>query len=61
MVEEFTENLIEKVREYVFLCDTGHPEYKNPLLIDLVHPPPSPFFFYNSVLTEVLPHRNWTS
>ena len=29
MVEEFTEKLIEKVREYVFLYDTGHPEYKN--------------------------------
>jgi hypothetical protein len=25
MVEELT----EKVREYVFLYDTGHPEYKN--------------------------------
>ena len=23
------EELIEKVREYVFLYDTGHPEYKN--------------------------------
>jgi hypothetical protein len=29
MVEEFTEKLIEKVRECVFLYDTGHPEYKN--------------------------------
>jgi hypothetical protein len=29
MAEEFTEKLIEKVREYVFLYDTGHPEYKN--------------------------------
>jgi hypothetical protein len=29
MKEEFTEKLIEKVREYVFLYDTGHPEYKN--------------------------------
>jgi hypothetical protein len=55
MAEEFTEKIIEKVREYVFLYDTGHPEYKNlvkiaetqafPLLIDFVHPPPSPFSF----------------
>jgi hypothetical protein len=55
MAEEFTEKLIEKVREYVFLYDTGHPEYKNlvkkaeaqafPLLIDFVHPPPSLFAF----------------
>ena len=29
MAEEFTEKLIEKVREYVFLYDTGHPEHKN--------------------------------
>jgi len=29
MAEEFTEKLIEKVREYMFLYDTGHPEYKN--------------------------------
>ena len=29
MAEEFTEDLIEKVRDYVFLYDTGHPEYKN--------------------------------
>ena len=29
MVEEFNEKLIEKVRQYVFLYDTGHPEYKN--------------------------------
>jgi len=29
MAEELTEKLIEKVWEYVFLCDTGHPEYKN--------------------------------
>jgi hypothetical protein len=29
MAEDFTEKLIEKVREYVFLYDTGHPEYKN--------------------------------
>jgi hypothetical protein len=28
MAEDFTEKLIEKVREYVFLYDTGHPEYK---------------------------------
>ena len=29
MAEEFTEKLNEKVREYVFLYDTGYPEYKN--------------------------------
>jgi hypothetical protein len=29
MAEELTEKLIEKVREYVFLYNTGHPEYKN--------------------------------
>jgi hypothetical protein len=29
MAEEFTIKLIEKVREYVFLYDTGHPEYRN--------------------------------
>jgi hypothetical protein len=29
MAEEFTEKLIEKLREYVILYDTGHPEYKN--------------------------------
>jgi hypothetical protein len=29
MAEEFTEKLIEKVRAYVFLYDTSHPEYKN--------------------------------
>jgi hypothetical protein len=29
MAEEFTEKLIQKVREYVFLYDTDHPEYKN--------------------------------
>jgi hypothetical protein len=27
--EEFTEKLIEKVRECVFLHDTGHPQYEN--------------------------------
>ena len=31
MVEEFTEKLTEKVREYVFLYDARHPEYKNPV------------------------------
>jgi hypothetical protein len=56
MAEEFTEKLIEKLREYVFLYDTGHPEYKkaeawrdlpeaSPLLIDFVHPPQSRFSF----------------
>jgi len=51
MAEEFTEKLIEKVWKHVFLYDTGHPEYKNLvkkaflLLIDFVHPPPSPFYF----------------
>jgi archaellum biogenesis protein FlaJ (TadC family) len=29
VAEEFIEKLIEKVREYVFLYDTHHPEYKN--------------------------------
>jgi len=29
MAEELTEKLIEKVREYVFLYDPGHPQYKN--------------------------------
>jgi hypothetical protein len=29
MEKELTEKLIEKVREYVFLYDTGHPKYKN--------------------------------
>ena len=29
MAEKFTEKLIENVRKYVFLHDTGHPEYKN--------------------------------
>jgi hypothetical protein len=29
MAEEFTEKLIEKVREYVFLYDARHPEYTN--------------------------------
>jgi len=55
MVEEFTEKLIEKVWEYMFLYNTGHPEYKNlvmvisaeafHLLIDFVHPPLSAFSF----------------
>jgi hypothetical protein len=48
MAEEFTEKLIEKVREYVFLYGTGHPvifAQAFPLLIDFVHPPPSPFSF----------------
>jgi hypothetical protein len=29
MAEEFTEKLIEKMRECVFLYDTGHLVYKN--------------------------------
>jgi len=29
VAEESTEKLIEKVQDYVFLYDTGHPEYKN--------------------------------
>jgi hypothetical protein len=39
MEEEFTEKLIEKVREYVFLYDTGHPEYKRSIfsLISCIH------------------------
>jgi hypothetical protein len=28
MAQELTEKLIEKMREYVFLYDTGHPDYK---------------------------------
>jgi len=65
MAEEFTEKLIEKVWEYLrlsFYAETVIFPQAFPLLIDFVHPPPSPFFFYNSVLTEeeVLPHRNWT-
>jgi hypothetical protein len=28
MAEDFTENLIAKGQECVFLYDTGHPEYK---------------------------------
>jgi hypothetical protein len=52
--EEFREKLIEKVREYVFLYDTGHPEFRASTT--------GSFFFYKSVLTEeVLPRRNWTS
>jgi len=51
LAEGFTEELIEKVREYVFLYDTGHPEYKNLAKKKLkigeiyVHPPPSHFSF----------------
>jgi hypothetical protein len=55
MAEEFIEKLIEKVGEYVFLYDKGHPESKNlvkkaeaqafSLHVDFVHPPPSPFSF----------------
>jgi len=56
MAEEFAEKLIEEVREYMFLYDTGHSEYKKlvkkaeawrafPLLIDFMHPPSSPFSF----------------
>jgi hypothetical protein len=29
MAQALTEKLIEKVWKYVFLYDTGHPEYKN--------------------------------
>jgi hypothetical protein len=29
MAQELTEKLIEKVREFVFLYDTGHLEHKN--------------------------------
>jgi len=43
--EEFTEKLIEKVREYVFLYDTVIFAQAFPLLIDFVHPPSSPFSF----------------
>ena len=65
MGEELTETLIEKVRGYVRLnvyAETVIFAQAFPLLIDFVHPPPSPFFFYNSVLTkEEVHHRNWTS
>jgi hypothetical protein len=57
--------LIEKVREYVFLYNTGHPGYKN--LVKKASrrfraSTTVSFFFCNSVLTEevVLPHLNWT-
>jgi hypothetical protein len=61
MAEEFTEKLIEKFRKYVFLYDTGHPEYKNHVKKAEASTTVS-FFFYSSVLTEeVLPHRIWTS
>jgi hypothetical protein len=46
MAEEFTEKLIEKVREYVrlkFYAETVIFAQAFPLLIDFVHPPPSPF------------------
>jgi len=54
MAEEFTEKLIEKVREYVFLCTiqvtldlVKKAEARRAFsrLIDYVHPPPSPFSF----------------
>jgi hypothetical protein len=48
MAEEFTEKLIEKVREYVFLYDKGHPvifAQAFPLLVDFAQPPLSPFSF----------------
>jgi hypothetical protein len=43
MAEEFTEKLIEKEREYVLLHDTVIFAQAFLLLIDFVHPPPSPF------------------
>jgi len=45
MAGEFTEKLIEKVREYVFLYDTVIFAQAFPLLVDFVHPSPSPFSF----------------
>jgi hypothetical protein len=35
MAEEFTEKLTKKLREYMFLYDTGHPDYKNLFLLQL--------------------------
>jgi hypothetical protein len=68
MEEEFTEKLIEKLREYVFLYDTCHPAYKNLVKKveawkDIYASTTVTFFFYNSVLTEqeFRPHRNGTS
>jgi hypothetical protein len=43
--EKLTEKLIEKVWEYAFLNNTVIFAHAFPLLIDLVHPPPSPFSF----------------
>jgi len=45
MAEEFTEKLTENVREYVFYAETVIIAQAFPLLIDFVHPPPSPFSF----------------
>jgi hypothetical protein len=57
MAEELTEKLIEKVREYVFFVQYKSPGVQKhcekkaeawrafPLLIDFVHPSPSPFSF----------------
>ena len=58
MAEEFTEKLIEKVREYVFLYDTGHPEYKKLVKKKAEAWRDISFFFYNALLTEeeVLQH-----
>jgi uncharacterized membrane protein (DUF485 family) len=69
MAEEFTEKLIEKEREYVFLYDAGHPEYKNlvkkkkifSLILYIHHLLLFIITFYNSLLTGEVLQRNWTS
>jgi hypothetical protein len=41
MAEALTEKLIEKMREYVFLYDTGHPgslAYRRGLGVQPIHP-----------------------
>ena len=45
MAEEFTEKLNENVRKYVFYAEMVIIAQAFPLLIDFVHPPPSPFSF----------------
>jgi hypothetical protein len=37
MAQELTKKLVEKVQEYVFLYDTGHPEYKSLLKKKVKH------------------------
>jgi hypothetical protein len=45
MAEEFTDKLIEKVRDYVLLYDTVTFAQAFPLLIGFMHPPPSSISF----------------